>query len=169
MERIILPNKQKVTKLGIKLGVIITIVFMVFLIALFFIVTFKFASNNSLSFVQALIMSFHYFKEEGGLMFFWLLSCYLLVVISPFINLHSSLKKGTVRVVLNKDGIISQAGFLKKFVAWDNFIQVLPTKIVWRILMSGGRSGTVFVIDMFDLVELNSEINIFRNKELISR
>src|SRR3989344_8992028 len=104
MERIIIPNKQKVKKLAIKLGIILAIFFIALLIAVFFTHVLKFASNHSLSFAQASAVLFQGLREESGLMFILSLS-FLMLCISPFIGLNSFLKKRTLRVVLDKNGI----------------------------------------------------------------
>lgn len=152
MEQIITPDKAKVTKLGIRTGVS----FGTFFVAMFLAGIFFIARDLSLEQTPSLVLSFA--QENIVLMFFL-----LFLPILPSLIFKSYVKKGKLKVVLNSEGILSQAGAFKKFIPWSKFTSVVPTKIMGRILMSSDRSGKIFILDVFDLDDLNTKINTYRN------
>jgi len=174
MEQVITPDKEKVTKLGIKLSITFVICMVIFFsvmfVTLFFIEASSLASKHSISLMEASDALFQALQENKNIYFTPLTligaAGLLLTAIAPIFTFKSALKNGKFQVVLNSKGIISQVGSIKKFITWDDFVQVESTRIPGKIWLSGGKSGKVFILDVFDFNELNLQINNFRNTQL---
>lgn len=171
MEQIITPDKEKVTKLAHKLAATITIyfitMFVIMFAAMFIVGAFSLASKHSISLLQAVGALAQGLQESAILSPVTLIGIVglFITVISPIFNLKSAFKNGKFQVLLNKEGITSQVGSIKKFVAWDKFTQIVPTKYPGRVWMSRNNSGKIFILDVFDFSELNSQISTYRNKQ----